>query len=850
MSRQARVRDLWVRVVPAYLAIALVGAYDLVLFGSTTQFNISDDLFLLTYPSVIHYLQTIRAEGFTLWDPANFTGVPHLGTGIATPFNPINYLVLVLSPEVVFAVNAIFFAVLAGGAMYFLLRHVLGYPALPAFFGGLIYQMLPISWRIYHPFEVHMRFPLAFFPLMVAGLTWFQQTGDRRYAIYSALAVTAGVAVGTPLLLPVLVLALLVCASGEVFERESTGHVRGLLNRTLGSWATVVGLSVLLSAAALLPFLVAFFGSARPAGGRGHWSIVVELMTAFERFRPTVRPNLAGMSLLPIIVALAAAGGLLRHRTPGVRRYVYPIGLLLLVLTPLMPVLSPVLKRVPVLGGLSPVTYLFFVDFMLAVAAAAGLAWWLTSARPSWMERIFSLPLLAVAAWMIAFAFAIGAVSAVRPREDIIGLFTPSWVGASAGADPGAGHSMSQWLRLAFQTDRWGIKYPSYFFGSRQWLVLLAALGQAAGIVWLLQQRQRGGTRGRGLVLAGVLGTAAVAFNWYITGPSRSLSQTVYAETPVSAFIRGLRPWERIAYVVDPLAYHENEHQLFEAAPLVFGAKLPNGFAHITPGAVMRLLYASEAAGPQASKPPAGSWVGNRDVARFTENEGNRVFLTNPDSRVLDLLGVAYVVSPEPVHLPHLTLVLAGGVVTNSSANTSSNETRQLYVYQNARSVPRTFLASRCVQQSPSRILESIAQGQTPLFGTVFVEESGAGTCADRAIDPGAVAGRAEIVEYRSSRVIIDVQPTQPAMLVLTDAYSPEWRAYVDGRPRPIVRVDGAFRGVRVERGDHVVGFVYRPWSFYIGVAISVLGLAWSGARLVVRSGRDENRPVFPDVTG
>jgi membrane protein YfhO len=850
MTRQDRVRELWARVVPAYLVIALVGAYDLVLFGSTTQFNISDDLFLLTYPSVIHYLQTIRAEGFTLWDPANFTGVPHLGTGIATPFNPINYLVLVLSPDVVFAVNAIFFAVVGGTAMYVLLRHVLGYQALPAFFGGLIYQMLPISWRIYHPFEVHMRFPVACFPLMVAGLTRFQQTGDRRYAIYSALAVTAGVAVGTPLLLPVIVLALLLCASGEVFERESTRHVPGLLNRTLGAWAMVVGLSLLLSAAAFLPLLVAFLGSARGAGPGHDWSPAGDLLLAFQRLRSTVRPNLAGMSLLPIIVTLAAAGGLLRHRAPGVRRYVYPIGLLVLMLILSMPVLSPVLTRAPVLGSISPVTYLFFEDFMLAVAAAAGLAWWLTSARPSWMERIFSLPLLAVAAWMIAFAFVIGAVFAVRPREDMIRLFSPSWTDVSARAGPGAGHSMSQWLRLAFQTDRWGIKYPSYFFGGRQWLVLLAALGQAAGIVWLLQQRQRGGTRGRGMVLAGVLGTAAVAFNWYTTGPSRSLTQTVYAETPLSAFIRGLRPWERIAYVVDPFQYHENEHQLFEAAPLVFGAKLPNGFAHMAPGAVMRLLYASETARPEGSKGAAGSWVGNRDVARFADNEITRVFLTNPDSRVLDLLGVAYVVSPEPVHLPHLTLVLVGGVTTNSSANTSSNEARQLYVYQNARSAPRAFLASRCVQQSPSQIVESIAQGQTPLFGTVFAEESGGGACADRAIDPGAVAGRAEIVEYRSSRVIIDVQPTQPAMLVLTDAYSPEWRAYVDGRPRPIVRVDVAFRGVRVERGNHVVAFVYRPWSFYVGVAISVLGLAWSGAQLAVRSGRDENRPVSTDVTG
>jgi uncharacterized membrane protein YfhO len=81
----------------------------------------------------------------------------------------------------------------------------------------------------------------------------------------------------------------------------------------------------------------------------------------------------------------------------------------------------------------------------------------------------------------------------------------------------------------------------------------------------------------------------------------------------------------------------------------------------------------------------------------------------------------------------------------------------------------------------------------------------------------------ARIILYESRRVRIEADADAPALLVLNDANYPGWRAWVDGRPAPILAADHLFRGVSVPTGRHVVEFVYRPASFLWGLAVSVL---------------------------
>jgi len=72
--------------------------------------------------------------------------------------------------------------------------------------------------------------------------------------------------------------------------------------------------------------------------------------------------------------------------------------------------------------------------------------------------------------------------------------------------------------------------------------------------------------------------------------------------------------------------------------------------------------------------------------------------------------------------------------------------------------------------------------------------------------------GAVEIVSYQDHRVVLRATVDEPALLVLADMAYPGWKATVDGNAVPIDQVDGLFRGVALDPGDHSVEFVYRPW--------------------------------------
>ena len=99
----------------------------------------------------------------------------------------------------------------------------------------------------------------------------------------------------------------------------------------------------------------------------------------------------------------------------------------------------------------------------------------------------------------------------------------------------------------------------------------------------------------------------------------------------------------------------------------------------------------------------------------------------------------------------------------------------------------------------------------------------------DRRID-----GLVQIREYTSSRVRLDATLEQPGTLVLADAYDSGWQCRIRNVASGEVtlgvirRVNGLFRGVDLEAGEHVLTFVYRPVEFRIGATVSLL--AWAGA--------------------
>ncbi|HVL06633.1 MAG TPA: YfhO family protein [Acidimicrobiales bacterium] len=107
--------------------------------------------------------------------------------------------------------------------------------------------------------------------------------------------------------------------------------------------------------------------------------------------------------------------------------------------------------------------------------------------------------------------------------------------------------------------------------------------------------------------------------------------------------------------------------------------------------------------------------------------------------------------------------------------------------------------------------------------------------------EPRAGAGPAP--EVRSSkiednRVRAEVSGGVESLLVVSQNLAEGWKARIDGKPAPIVPVDGALIGVFVPPGDHTVTLHYLPRTFQAGAGITGAGLVAAGLAFVVPAGR------------
>ena len=101
--------------------------------------------------------------------------------------------------------------------------------------------------------------------------------------------------------------------------------------------------------------------------------------------------------------------------------------------------------------------------------------------------------------------------------------------------------------------------------------------------------------------------------------------------------------------------------------------------------------------------------------------------------------------------------------------------------------------------------------------------------------DPSGPAGEVLENSSRSSDGFFSgrIRAVRPAVVALAASFDPGWRAFVDGRERPVQMLAPALVGVAVSAGEHDVAFVYRPvsawwYALWFGAgagAILVLGL-------------------------
>jgi hypothetical protein len=148
-------------------------------------------------------------------------------------------------------------------------------------------------------------------------------------------------------------------------------------------------------------------------------------------------------------------------------------------------------------------------------------------------------------------------------------------------------------------------------------------------------------------------------------------------------------------------------------------------------------------------------------------------------------------------------------------------------IWERLGALPRAFLATDArVVADPRAALGALA-GISDLRRHVVID-SDPELRGDGVVDD---PGKLTALQVSPNHVLIRYQANVAGILTLTDSYAPGWTATLNGQPAQILRVDGAFRGVRIpSRGNHVVEFSYRPPAWRLSSGLAVVGLLALGA--------------------
>jgi hypothetical protein len=90
---------------------------------------------------------------------------------------------------------------------------------------------------------------------------------------------------------------------------------------------------------------------------------------------------------------------------------------------------------------------------------------------------------------------------------------------------------------------------------------------------------------------------------------------------------------------------------------------------------------------------------------------------------------------------------------------------------------------------------------------------------------PKSAPGSAHAVADRPGHLVVECRAPAQQLLVTTESFHDGWRATIDGRDAPVVRVNGDFLGCVVDAGKHAVELQFRPRSLLVGEWLSAGGL-------------------------
>lgn len=128
-----------------------------------------------------------------------------------------------------------------------------------------------------------------------------------------------------------------------------------------------------------------------------------------------------------------------------------------------------------------------------------------------------------------------------------------------------------------------------------------------------------------------------------------------------------------------------------------------------------------------------------------------------------------------------------------------------------------------------ARLLSEVRASQDPAGDLCSVDPAHVALTEMPLSLPAGVPGQASITKDAPGDIHVQTNALDRQVLVISESYHPGWRAWIDGSPVDVLRLYGDFIGCVVPAGTHQAMFRFEPWSYRLGKAMSLAGLALAG---------------------
>ncbi len=716
---------------------------------------------------------TLRAgEGFPLWNPYLFGGMPYIAAMHGDIFYPTFLLRMVLPTDVAMTWGFIIHLFLAGIFTFSFLRAI-GHSFPGSLAGGLAYMMSGQIASYVSPGHDGKLFVSALLPLAL----WMIYRGIRggRASSWGALALIVGLAVLSPhpQLLQYMLLACGAYALFLAFANVDGGRLaRGLAVKRLGTALGSVLVGLAIGAVQYLPVREYVAWSPR-AGGIADYQTATSYAWPPEELFNTYLPQFSGMldaywgrngihfhsDYVGVVVLVLAGAAFLGLRSDPRRKHIIFWSAVLLVSIFWSLGSATPFYRIPysLVPGTkyfrAPATIFFVGALAISLLACVGTERFLQSR----VSRRYLFGWLGFAG-LIALLGTVGGLTTL----------------ATSFADPNRFESVDA-NRQAMMSGAW----RSFAF-----VALTVALGFA-----LL--RRLIPVRGAALGLVALVAVDLWSIErlyWLFSPPAKE----IYAS---DALIEAIKAEPQPARVL-PLQIGTTRRDAF----LSGDALMSHGVRNVL------------------------GYHGNQ-LGRYKELVG----LNGPTERLLSpnvqrLTNARFVLIdvPDVPFFPGATLVK--GPVRNASGNDT-------YLFRLASDNPYAWVTPVAVKANDDQVLSTVLDPRFDVRRAALFDNSADVTVAPavRALpDPLPITAR--VLSHAPGKVQIDLSAPAPkgATLVVSENYYPGWLATVDGRPARLGRADFTLIGVELPEGARRVELEFTSPSYQTGKAVTwiAIGLA------------------------